>query len=292
MNDSELREYPNPRRLEGDSGVCFAIPSSIIFEDDPSGKLVSAFSFFSVSRGLNCKAMFTLNAIAEWDGKKPSRVAGGTNSKFADAISVLADKDYLSLDGDLSNTKCCIATFNKDKVSKECDDGRFAVVYLDELNMMLGWSNENKKDVSLTNDTLLRVFAYLRMLIYRRRNRLMPEEKGRGSNLVEDVAIRRKKSPDAYNGYYQDMAEELGISPRVMSKAVEVLCNMGLLYSEPLPRMKINGRWKTTHTVFCNAYKREGQYLLASGSEYYGVEIANKKKKLNIIGSGYSADEN
>ena len=63
---------------------------------------------------------------------------------------------------------------------------------------------------------------------------------------------------------------------------------LGLIYFESLPRVnhgRENGTddWRTDHTIFCNMYKREGSYLLASGSDYYKTEVKNKKIKLKLI---------
>ena len=91
------------------------------------------------------------------------------------------------------------------------------------------------------------------------------------------------RSPDAYDCYYYEIAEKLGLTARTVSKAVDVLNELGLIYSEPLPRIKYENKWRTDHTIFCNTYKREGNYLLISGSEYYMTEIENKKRKLNIV---------
>ena len=66
-----------------------------------------------------------------------------------------------------------------------------------------------------------------------------------------------------------------------MSKAVAVLNELDLIYSESLPRIKYENKWRTDHTIFCNAYKREGNYLLISGKEYYQLEVENKKRKLS-----------
>ena len=67
------------------------------------------------------------------------------------------------------------------------------------------------------------------------------------------------------------------------SKVVAVLNEIGLIYSESLPRINKDGKWRTDRTVFCNAYKREGGKLLDDGSEYYISEIDRKKRKLKII---------
>lgn len=270
-------EYPSPAKLSGISRRFFKIPKSIICDNGVGDKLVTAFSFFSVRKGLDDKAMFSLNGVVEWSGRKPNRCSSGANAKFEKAIAHLERSGWLSLDDGLSNTRCCTARVNMRKVDDECDSGYFAIVYLDELEKMLGWTNPNPKDTLVTSDILLRVFACIRMLIRRRPNKVPPDD---------DVERRRLRWPEAWSGYYRDIGDDLGISARVVSVAVDALCEIGLLYSEALPRTRVNGRWVTNHTVFCNAYKREGQCLLASGEEYYMREIENKKRMLNLIGNG------
>lgn len=280
----DVKEYLSPVKLSGISGNRFAVPHSIITDSDMNDKRVTAFSFFSVRRGLDCCLTFSLNNIVKWTGRKPNRHENGINDKFAQAVEYLEDQGYLTLSGKPGHTSCVDACLSLDRIAEECECDRFAVIYLDELRKILDYKNPNSKDVFLNSDVVLLVFAYLRMMIFRRRNRLLPEEIGVGGiyNRELDIETRRKKSPDTYNGYYCDMADELGITSRTFSKAVDALNDMGLIYSESLPRVKHDGKWKTTHTVFCNAYKREGDCLLASGEEYYLAEVENKKNKLNI----------
>lgn len=281
----DVYEYDKCVDLDSASSTSIPIPENVILDSDGGDKMVTAFSFFFITRGIDCKSMFSLNWIVEWSGRKPDRHKNGVNDKFSNAICELRNIGYIDLDCEPSNSRKCIATFDRDMVSDECNTGFFGLVYLDELDKIMSWNCSGTKDAYVNNDILLRVFAYLRMKIRLRRNRLFVNEVNMdGKNDREyDIEQRRIKMPEAYNAYYQDMAEELDISPRVMSRAVDTLCEMGLIYAEALPRVNSDGRWNTTHTIFCNAYKREKGNLLASGIDYYGVEVANKKRLLETI---------
>lgn len=286
---SERYEYSSPVELDGASGNYFVIPASIITNKEINEKRSTIFSFFSMCRGLDHKLMFSVNSIVYWLGKKPNRHSNGLNEKIIQVIDYLEDEGYIKLYEDINHKPLTKALFSLSKISKECEQDRFAVIYVDELEKILEYKNLNSKDIYLNNDILLLVFAYLRMKIYRRRNRLFPEEinSDNKNNHQHDINVRRLRSPDAYNCYYSNMAEDLGLSPRTVSKAITILSELDLIYFESLPRIKYydddGEKWRTDHTVFCNAYKREGNYLLISGSEYYLTEIENKKKKLNII---------
>lgn len=281
----EMYEYSSPVELDAISGNYFAIPASVIMDTDMTEKRVTVFSFFSMYRGLNSSLFFSINNIVKWTGRQPNRHANGINSKIIQVIECLRDGGYLTLSEELDNSSCIEATLNLSKISEECDSDRFAIVYLDELKKIIDYQNPNTKDVFLNNDVILLVFAYLRMKIYRRRNKLFLEEINvdNQNNHQLDIGTRRLRSPDAYDCYYYEIAEELGLTPRTVSKAVDVLNELGLIYSESLPRIKYENKWRTDHTVFCNAYKREGNCLLISGSQYYLIEIENKKRKLNIV---------
>ena len=282
---TEKFEYSSPIELDAIGGNYFAIPASIIMDTDMTEKRATVFSFFSSYRGLNSSLFFSINNIVKWTGKQPNRHANGINSKIIQVIECLRDGGYLTLSEELNNSSCVEATLNLSKISQECDNDRFAIIYLDELKQIMDYQNTNAKDAFLNNDVILLVFAYLRMKIYRRRNKLFLEEISvdNQNNHQLDIDTRRLRSPDAYDCYYYEIAEELGITSRTVSKAVDVLNELELIYSEPLPRIKYENKWRTDHTVFCNTYKREGNYLLISGSQYYLTEIENKKRKLNIV---------
>jgi len=282
---TERYEYPSSVELDAISGNYFVIPSSIILDNDVNEKRATIFSFFSIYRGLNCGMFFSVNNIVKWMGKQPNRNANGINNKIIQVIEHLNDNRYLTLSEELTNTSCIEATFNLSKISQECEHDRFAVIYLDEINKILNYKNPNSKDVCLNNDVILLIFTYLRMKIYRRRNKLMPEEVNldNKNNHEYDIKTRRIGCPEAYDCYYYEIAEELGLTSRTVSKAVAALNEIGLIYSESLPRIKFENKWRTDHTIFCNAYKREGNYFLAGGKDYYLHEVENKKKKLNIV---------
>lgn len=280
----EKYEYCSPVELKGISANYFVIPASIILGKNANEKRTTIFSYFSIRRGLDYRISFSINNIVKWLGRKPDRHKNGLNEKIINAIDFLESGGYLTLYDEVNHTSFTDAIFNMEQISDDCDNDRFAVIYVDELEKILKYQNPNSKDSFLNNDVILTVFAYLRMKIYRRRNKLFPEEINvdNKNNHQNDINVRRLKSPDAFDCYYYEIAEELNLTTRTISKAIVALNELGLIYSEPLPRIKYENKWRTDHTVFCNSYKREGSYLLTSGESYYLLEIGNKKKKLNI----------
>ena len=279
----KILEYPSPVKIDYPNGNYFAIPSSIILSKETNDKRVTAFSFFSVKRGLDHKVWFSLNSLVQWTGRKPDRHKNGINSKFLKAIEYISDEGYVHLSDEVSNSTYIDASFDVLRLSEECNEKRrFATIYIDELDKILKYENPNPKDTFLNGDVLLLVFSYLRMKIFRRRNELLREEINidNKNDHHYDVETRRKLSPEVYSGYYCEIADELGLTARTVSKAVDALMDLELIYHETLPRVKHDGKWKTTHTLFCNFYKREKDSVLAYGKDYYLPEIKRKKDKI------------
>jgi len=288
IDNVEKLEYPSPIELKSISGNYFIIPAEIILDKDLDEKRISVFSFFCVKRGLDNMVEFSVNSVVKWLNRKVDRHANGINNKIFHLVENLIGEGYLTLLSDLSNVSYMNVGINFEKISEQINKYRFAIVYIDELQKIINYKNPNPKDTFNNVDTILLVFAYLRMMIYKRRNRLFPEEinSDKFRKHENDVNARRLRCPEAYDCFYYEIADALGLSSRVVSNAVNVLFELGLIYFESLPRVKVDNKWRTDRTLFCNAYKREDKYLLAEGSSYYLAEVKNKKKKLNLLKKG------
>lgn len=282
----ERLEFKNPVRLKGNDGVCFIVPASIICDKEIDTKRVTVFSYFSTYKGLNHRIYYSLNHIAGWMNKQPNRNKTGVNGKIAEMIEYLESIGYLSFPKEkpAPSSWCSEAIFNQDKLIEERDQDRFSIIYLDELRRILDYKTDVKYGFQ-NNDAILLVFAYLRMMIYRRRNKVMDWEIGEGGDVKQGIRAKQEKNPEVYDCYYKDIAGSLGLSPRIVSNAVDVLSRLGLIYHEEVPRKKYSSgggdRYRTNPVIFCNTYKREGGLLLAAGQDYYLREVENKKKKLS-----------
>lgn len=291
-NKYENREYPNPKKLESVSGRYFVIPSSLILdtEIDSAKKRLTMYSYSFIRKGMDDVVPISINNIVKWLGREPNRVKGGINERIIQAANYLKEKGYLSFESIPNNHECIYAKFNLDKVTEECQShNRFALIYIDEFEKIINYKSKDN-DNYVNNDTLFLVFVFLRMIIYRRSNKLLPEEVGyvQIDGYKKTIEERRRRNPEAYDNYFKDIAEMIGTTDRTVSKATAILNELGLIYSESLPRekYKLDGKekWQTKCTIFCNAYKREGDCLLAEGKDYYEIEIKNKKEKLKRLG--------
>lgn len=278
-------EYEKSIKLNDSKYSYFFVPASIIKNIDMGKERITVFSFFSIYKGINHSLFFTVSSLIDWLGKKPNRCPNGINGRIIEVTKQLEKNNYLTTFNKLGYSNTVKINFNVPKIMDECKNDNFAIIYVDELEKIINYKNPNVKDSYLNNNTILLIFVYLRMKIYKRRNKLYPEEiniDGKNDKNL-DIKKRRLRNPEAYNAYYYDIAKELGLSAKTVSKATAVLNELGLIYSEPLPRTKTDSNWHTNHTLFCNYYKRESKYLLDTGEEYYLREINNKKQKLRFI---------
>lgn len=266
-------------KLDSRSNKYIVIPSSVILDGKECEKLVTVFSYFFIKRGLDDTVSSSINMIAKWCGKNPNRSQRGISAKLLAAVNKLNEDGFISVSDNPSGANIVETNVNLGMITKLCqeDRERFATVYIDEILKIVRYDGLSSSNKTLDNDVLLHVFAYLRMMIYRRKSDPSATQYG-------DNDERRVRTTETYNCYIQDMAEELGLSPAIASDAIAVLREMELIYFEPLPRLKYDdSTWRTGHTIFCNWYKRESGYLVAEGSVYYEEEVRNRKKQLKFV---------
>lgn len=258
------------------------IPSSIILDTELNTKRISVFSFLLFRKGYDDIVTLSLNSLIKECGYVPRFGLAGINEQFKNIVDAFASDNkptggYLKLSEELTNTTYINLTFNSDKLNNQCNEEYYAMIYLDEYQKILSYKFDNKKDTATNVSVLLLVFAYLRLKIVCRTNTF----KFQGG--FESIQEKKEKYPDAYNCKYKDMAEQIGITARSASKAVNILNELGLIYKEPVERTQLDdGSWVTNDTIFVNMYKREFNNLLVSGEEYYLTEVKNKRKLIPV----------
>ena len=270
-------------QLEKSKQNYITIPLSLISNDEIDLRRVAVFSYLRCCCGLDGICRFTIPSLVTWCGGKSDNRTGGINSKVLNTIDDLNDMGYLTYLTKPSKSSYIECEFDFEKYNDEHNSG-FATLYLDEIRKILNYKNTNSKDSRLTNTTILLVFAYLRAKIHRRKNELKPELRSK-----EGIEKRKLKNPEAYNNLLMNIADDIGISEKTLTKAIDVLEeDLGLIVTERAYRIKNNeGEFRTLHTIFANSYKREGKSLLAIGEKYSREEI---KIKVDNLRNNYGWD--
>ncbi len=259
------------------------IPLSVILNTEMDTRRVGVFSYLRIHCGLNNVINYTVTDIVEWCGAKPDRYTNGSNDKTLFVMDYLNDEGYLTYLTKRSKSSFMKCKINMNYYFNECSKG-FAVLYLDEIEKILSYKRDNIKDSTLSNTTILLIFAYLRNKIRRRPNELKPEER-----FSDKIKERQERLPDAFDTNINDVAAELNISSKTVSKIIDILeYDLSLIVTDRAYRIKNeNGEFRTLPTIFANAYKREDKYLLDTGDDYSRIEIELKAKSIQ----GYKIDK-
>lgn len=284
--DSSKYEYKRIPLTDFESKY-IRIPLSVIIDAELDIKRIGIFSYLRIHYGLNNIIGFTVPDMVKWCGMKPNKREGKSNDKFLDVMDSLNDMGYLTYLTEKSRSSYMKCKFNTEYYYKECSDG-FAAVYLDEIEKIMKYKKDNSNDNTLNNATILLVFAYFRNKIFRRPNELAPEER-----YPEEIRKRRERIPDAYNDNISNIANELGISSKTLSKIIDILeYDLELIVTDRAYRVKNeNNEFRTLPTIFANAYKRDGEYLLDTGEDYSRTEIELKAEKMKQHYKGYKIDK-
>lgn len=263
------------------------IPLSVITDAELDVRRVGVFSYLRVHCGLNNIVNFTAPDIVEWCGSKADRRANGSNDKVLSVIDSLSDGGYLTYLTEKSRSSYMKCKFNTEYYFEQCYNG-FSALYLDEIETIMNYQRENSKDGTVNNFAILLVFAYLRHKIKRRPNELKPEE--RYSN---EIKKRRERYPDAYSDNINNIADELGISSKTISRILDILeQELSLIVTDRAYRIKNkNNEYRTLPIIFANSYKREDKYLLNTGNNYSRTEIELKAKILKRYYQDYKIDK-
>lgn len=273
--------------LEDLSSKYIYIPLSIITNIKLDIKRLGIFSYLRIRCGLDNIVGFTIPDIVEWCGMKPDRKINSTNDKFLAAIDDLNSVGYLTYITEKNRSSYMMCKFNNQYYYDECSNG-YAVLYLDEISKIMNYQKKNSKDSSITNTTILLAFSYLRNKIIRRPNELKPEERS-----TDKITDRKKRLPEAYNANINDIASEIGISSKTLSRVIDILeYDLNLIVTDRAYRIRNeDNEYRTLPTIFANAYKREDKYLLVTEEKYSRVEIELKAEQMKKYYQDYKINK-
>lgn len=283
VNALDSYEYPICRELEGLSRKCFRVPYSLIVNKDMDNKRVLTFSFLNIRKGLDDKVELSLNNLVRYNGLIPNNRAGKTNDAMLSLLNQFRDMGYINYEVEPTLKEEGLVVVNTEMLNSEFRQNRFSVLYIDEVLKILNY-DYNGTDKCITAPKVLLVFAFLRCMIYKRRNKLLPEEinKDNKNSYDYDIKCRRYLNPEAYNASYNDIADMLGLSRPTVTKSINILKELDLIAVLVCTNIEdSNGEYRNVGSIYANTYKREGTSELANGYDYYHRELLNKMDRVH-----------
>lgn len=218
------------------------IPKDIVFDIELKKDRVMLFSYFASKRGLDDTVGFSIDNIVDWCGYKINYRKGKINDRFTGLVEDFSKGDYITFDGLLSRNNYIEAKLN---IAKFDIPSQFAIVYLDEIQKLKDFeqytdvkNKNNKMNVSI----LLLLLSYLRLNMLRRQ---------------KDYFGDKSNKPEFCFRLYKDIENDISISSRYISRAIDILEELKLIATRTIPRTKDkDGNWHTGVTLFANRYKR------------------------------------
>lgn len=278
-------QYKPIKILEGKAARNIRVPKSIIINKSLANMRLSLFVYFSIRKGLDDEVNFVIQDYLKWAGYKKDSHKGGINEKVIETINEMCKLGYVQYleNASYKRNSTIRIKFNSQLVHEQCFEESFAIIYLDEIDSVMSYKNCNKKDRYLNRNTVLLVFAFLRQAIFRTPNKLKPEERS-----PEKIEERKLRCIEAYNGYYKEIGESIGVSSRNVSQSSHILQQLNLImFVEAYHIKNEKGEYRTAYTIFANMQKREFNELLAEGRKYALDEIKRKAERINSYNPDY-----
>ena len=251
------------------------IPKEIIYDTSLTDKRVIIFSYLCARRSLDDSVAFSITELCHWSKLKPNYRDGKINQKYYKTLLLLSHLDYFTEHTDfeslISEHKNSIEYLKVELNIEKFDiPDKFAIIYFDELEAILNYKEELQySDIDLSRMSsayILLVLAYIRVNINR-------------SNDKPLCCYRQ----------YKTISDEIGISERYISRAVEILDALNIIKYVPMKRRKYtsNGEEKfiTTSKVFADYrhFKKHGDNHIVDQNYDYKDEISKQVELLENI---------
>lgn len=310
-----ITEY-EPKELENNlEKVYFKIPYSIVFKEreedikisiskpDEDLMRIAVFSYLQTFKGLNNQCVFSIKSMLKWMNIKPCRTnQNGSNYRLLNIIKYFKNIGYIDYSSDefesgigISWKEAKLVTVNTNKINDDCTKQAFITCYYDEVKKILDLNQQeiklvldyDKKHSNINNLKLLYLFMYCRYNIIMRKNTVTFTKYGTMS-YEEEMRMKIKQYPEAYNCYYKDIAYDIGLKIQDIDEGFKLLEYLKLIHCERLKNIRVDNDdgeyiFKKNYAVITNYYKREKGMLLAYGSDYFSKEIRNKTKIINDL---------
>lgn len=194
-------------------------------------KRMAVFSYLAKYRTLSDNVNLSLNNLICKCGYKINRNVGKINDQIIIILDTLENLNYFKLtEGKYTGDKFCSLYLNIEKfdVSKS-----YCCISLRELDLMFSYKS-NKNNISFSN--LILTLAYIRVNKLRR---------------SENQQSNPKKKPEFFYKQIKLFALDIGLSERTVTKNLQILNNLDIIVSRPMPRYKDkHGNWHTDVTLF------------------------------------------
>lgn len=237
------------------------VPKEVILQQNIPEHRISALFYLNYNRTWENTVNYSSIHMIQWCGYKANwnrhKNRESIYDKFLSSMKWLFSNGYVI---DFDESKFTQNTLQSSLLNLDLTEPNkdFAIVYDFEYETIMKYDSPYKP---LTKSILLLVFSYIKAFMWIR------------FTSVSGHSEKTKKSkPEIFHSQFETMSQFIGIKPKMISKATEILEQMGLIKTHRMPRYQdFDGQWHTDDIIYLIPYKiiyENKKFYICSKDEY------------------------
>lgn len=237
------------------------VAKDIILQPNVTEHRISVLFYLNYNRTWENIVNYSPIHMIQWCGYKPNwnrhKNRESIYDKFLSSMQWIFSNGYI-IDFDKSRfvqNTLQSSLLNLDLIEPNKD---FAIIYDFEYETIMECDSPYKP---LTKSVLLLVFSYIKAFTW-----------NRFSSISGHSEKTKKSKPEIFHSQFEIMSQFIGIKPKMISKATEILEQMGLIITHRMPRYQdTDGNWHTDDIIYVIPYKiiyQNKHFYICSKEEY------------------------
>lgn len=237
------------------------VAKDIILQPNVTEHRISVLFYLNYNRTWENIVNYSPIHMIQWCGYKPNwnrhKNRESIYDKFLSSMQWIFSNGYI-IDFDKSRfvqNTLQSSLLNLDLIEPNKD---FAIIYDFEYETIMEYDSPYKP---LTKSVLLLVFSYIKAFTW-----------NRFSSISGHSEKAKKSKPEIFHSQFEIMSQFIGIKPKMISKATEILEQMGLIITHRMPRYQdTDGNWHTDDIIYVIPYKiiyQNKHFYICSKEEY------------------------
>lgn len=237
------------------------VAKDIILQPNVTEHRISVLFYLNYNRTWENIVNYSPIHMIQWCGYKPNwnrhKNRESIYDKFLSSMQWIFSNGYI-IDFDKSRfvqNTLQSSLLNLDLIEPNKD---FAIIYDFEYETIMEYDSPYKP---LTKSVLLLVFSYIKAFTW-----------NRFSSISGHSEKTKKSKPEIFHSQFEIMSQFIGIKPKMISKATEILEQMGLIITHRMPRYQdTDGNWHTDDIIYVIPYKiiYQNKYFYICSKEEY-----------------------
>ena len=237
------------------------VAKDIILQPNVTEHRISVLFYLNYNRTWENIVNYSPIHMIQWCGYKPNwnrhKNRESIYDKFLSSMQWIFSNGYI-IDFDKSRfvqNTLQSSLLNLDLIEPNKD---FAIIYDFEYETIMEYDSPYKP---LTKSVLLLVFSYIKAFTW-----------NRFSSISGHSEKTKKSKPEIFHSQFEIMSQFIGIKPKMISKATEILEQMGLIITHRMPKYQdTDGNWHTDDIIYVIPYKiiyQNKHFYICSKEEY------------------------